>query len=272
MLLRALGWIAFAVCLLGCDPCKSSCKSEGRCGREGIKCVADSDDACKKSDGCKSGGRCTYDAKARACVGGATAAAGGADSGECAKLPGCAEYGACGSVQVSAGKVEEFGTGGVDVTKAKYACGPTKPEHCKASATCKRLGQCTLQGKECVVGADADCKASAECADRGRCVMGTRNRVCSASTDAECAASKECATHGHCAALKGSMGDVEACGPKDDAVCKKTPQCKSEGLCSMVPTGRGYSLCLPGSDADCKQSDACKTGGRCRKVDRSCQK
>lgn len=227
------------VVLAGCNRCKSGCREDGQCKE-----------------------RCGDAAAAPSAV-----AASGCEVGA-----SCATEGACGSVRSTDGKVEAWGSKGVETTKGTFTCAPTKPEHCAKAEVCRRRGACTLKNNKCVPGTDAECRASEDCDRRGLCHAVADSPVCVPSGDSDCAASKDCAYRGHCVAMKGERGAFEICGPKTPEVCKGSTACKREGFCSLVTTGRGTRICAPKSAADCKDAEVCRADGRCRLLWNECQK
>jgi len=188
----------------------------------------------------------------------------------CEATEGCKITGACSNQSTSTTTVEEFGSkGDVHVERTRSGgCGPSKPEHCKSSQFCKERGWCSLgkaiggSGTECVIGTDADCRASDSCRELGQCARLT-DRICIATSDADCAAAAECAARGHCVFKRKDKDGVALCGPKAAADCKAAPYCAKKGYCNLVQS-RGLDQCGAKSDADCQASEECKTKGLCR--------
>jgi hypothetical protein len=156
--------------------CKKSCadhrgcREDGRCTREGSRCIATSDADCTSSTDCAKSGHC----------GVSEGVCGTATSESCSQSRLCLLLGYC--------------------TSAGDSCQRTSNADCAKTIGCAQTGACSLQDGRCIVAKDADCKATSECKQLGRC-RAVEGR-CAVADDADCQASEVCRRYGWCSTLE----------------------------------------------------------------------
>ncbi|MBI4702765.1 MAG: hypothetical protein HY744_16720 [Deltaproteobacteria bacterium] len=126
--------------------CAPRCRSEGECTVQGDRCVAGSDDDCRRSIACAREGRCHAE--------GAVCAVGFAALGQ----PGWQEF-ACQQECELRGKC----------TVRAGACVAGSSAQCRRSAGCRLWGKCTAWQDRCVAATDAECQRARACALYLRC-------------------------------------------------------------------------------------------------------
>ncbi len=156
----------------GQEQCWLPCKAVGKCTRRDGKCVADSDDDCRRSVGCSTNGYCSR--RGDKCV--------ALSDADC--LQACKLYGTC-------------------MAKNDRCLVPaTSSDICREPLgdigrnICQQSGMCTARDGVCMAGSDSDCRQSRECKMAGLC--SARDGECFASSEEDCQNSKNCQDEGMC--------------------------------------------------------------------------
>jgi hypothetical protein len=184
-----------------CGHTKFACRYSGRCAQEGSRCVAVSASDCRKSVGCKYGGRCGLNAVTKRCK---------ADSdADCRNSKFCPMKGRCA------------------LDAAKSRCHAVSATDCRKSRDCKGEGACVAKNGRCKPDSDQDCKASKACPRSGLCHYSPVRSSCVARSDQDCSAITDCKKHGKCHEKNGK------CRAGSQADCEQSNGCKKYGRCKF---------------------------------------
>lgn len=132
----------------------------------------------------------------------------------CARSAVCVESGQC--------------VGGlrIDPPTVELVCRAESDEHCRASARCRKRGQCFEEHGRCIADKDEDCRATEGCKLDGLCTA--VNGSCRAAQREDCLPTRRCIEKGECTPKQG------VCAVNDDEDCKHSLACKRHGACMEV--------------------------------------
>lgn len=280
------------------------CEHFGMCTDRGGRCIAETDEDCRRSQPCRKDERCVAvdgtchvgansDADCSRprglrgkvpCDRGACTASQGicvvASDEDCEQMDGCRLRGKCtfkegrcvvgSQVDCARSWLACREQGRCSFSPKLRGCFVGANEDCSQSRWCKERGRCTASGKMmCRAGSTDDCRQSARCVQKGLCTH--HKGVCQAASDADCRQSKACKDLGHCTARNGTCADTWGYGtcvvstePGYDRCCLF---CRQFGWCHAQVGGRCRAL----SDDDCRQSDVCRQAGQCTALNGSCE-
>jgi len=200
--------------------CRATCTEDGLCGAKNGRCVATTDEDCRKSRVCRQKGACSMHDDVCAVV----------SDEDCKRSVLCTQGGKCSSSE----------------GKCKFAAGA-----CRERPECKERGQCVEDGEVCSVGSDQDCEASRRCRQEAECTL--RDGDCVLADDDDCARSHWCWEYANCKRGPGpggcfrdapfarseacrrygccGKGEGQRCRARSDDECKKSELCAGKTRC-----------------------------------------
>ena len=210
--------------------CVKECREYGGCTDAGTLCIPTNFEHCRRSNQCKSEGKCHLwtEAPSTQYPGGQSSCVVGADA-DCRGSRLCREKGYCHAIKFW-----------MDVKECYVRV--RSPNDCRRRRGSKRFSPCLDDGY---------------CTPQKGWSLGSTDALkCQPASDADCRSSERCRVSGMCAFKK--RGPVPLCvsTPED---CRRSLACREQGKCASV-----WMFCEAASESACRRSVWCAKRGRCR--------